>query len=230
MLEDLKEQVCQANIDLVTHGLVTLTWGNVSGISEDRQKVIIKPSGVPYRDLRPNQMVVVDLAGNVIDGGLRPSSDTPTHVLLYKHLAGIGGVTHTHSRWATMFAQARRELPCFGTTHADFFYGPVPVTDVMTEEAIKTDYELNTGKAIVKRFATLDPADFPAVLVANHGPFTWGKNASAALESMVVLEQTAAIALNTIKINPKQTPISKALLDKHYLRKHGENAYYGQQT
>ena len=228
MHENLREAVCRANIQLPAHKLVIYSWGNVSAMDRSAGVVAIKPSGVDYADLTPDKIVLLDLDGNVIDGTLNPSSDTPTHLELYRNFAGIGGVCHTHSPAATAWAQACREIPCFGTTHADFYYGPVPVTDVMTEEAIKTDYELNTGKVIVKRFATLDPAEFPAVLVANHGPFTWGKTASAAVESMAVLEQTAAMALNTIEINPQQAPISKALLDKHYLRKHGENAYYGQ--
>lgn len=230
MHNQLRKAVCDANIQLPRHNLVIYSWGNVSGIDRAAGVVAIKPSGVAYEDLTPERIVLVDLNGNKLDGELNPSSDTPTHLELYRNFARIGGICHTHSHAATAWAQACREIPCFGTTHADFYYGPVPLTKVMTEEAIKTDYELNTGKAIVKRFADadLDPAQFPAVLVANHGPFTWGKDAAAALESMVVLEQTAAMALSTITINPKQGPISKALLDKHYLRKHGENAYYGQ--
>ena len=228
MHDKLRKAVCDANIQLPAHGLVIYSWGNISAIERSAGVIAIKPSGVAYQDLMPGKIVLLDLEANIIDGELKPSSDTPTHLELYRNFANIGGVCHTHAPAATAWAQACREIPCFGTTHADFFCGPVPVTDIMTEKEIKTEYELNTGKAIVKRFADLDPAQFPAALVANHGPFTWGKNASAALEAMVVLEQTAAMALSTITINPKQGPISKTLLDKHYLRKHGEDAYYGQ--
>ena len=228
MHDQLRKAVCDANIQLPLHNLVICSWGNISAIDRAAGIVAIKPSGVAYQDLTPEKIVLLDLDGNKLDGELNPSSDTPTHLELYRKFTGIGGVCHTHSPAATAWAQACCEIPCFGTTHADFYYGPVPITEAMTEQAIKTDYELNTGKAIAKRFADLDPAQFPAVLVANHGPFTWGKNAAEALESMVVLEQIAAMALATIKINPQQGPISKALLDKHYLRKHGENAYYGQ--
>jgi len=230
MHEDLRKAVCDANIQLPAHNLVICSWGNVSAIDRTAGVVAIKPSGVAYQDLTPEKIVLLDLDGNKLDGELNPSSDTPTHLELYRNFAGIGGVCHTHSPAATAWAQACREIPCFGTTHADFYYGPVPITDVMTNQAIKTDYERNTGKAIVKRFANLDPVQFPGVLIANHGPFAWGKDAAAALESMVVLEQIAEMALATIKINPQQSPISKALLDKHYLRKHGETAYYGQKT
>jgi len=230
VLEDLKEQVCQANVDLVTHALVTLTWGNVSGLSDDRERVVIKPSGVPYRDLQPEQMVVVDLAGNVLDGSLRPSSDTPTHVLLYKHLAGIGGVTHTHSRWATMFAQARRELPCFGTTHADHFYGPVPVTRPLTQEEVEQGYEANTGHVIIERMSQLDPTAMPAVLVAGHAPFTWGKNAAQSLTNAVALEAVAEMAVGTLLLNADAPPLEPYVLNKHYRRKHGPDAYYGQRN
>jgi L-ribulose-5-phosphate 4-epimerase len=178
MLDELKQQVYQANIDLVAQGLVTLTWGNVSGISEDRQRVVIKPSGVAYDQLGPEQMVVVDLGGQVVEGDFRPSSDTATHVLLYRHFSSIGGVTHTHSRHATMFAQARREIPCLGTTHADHFFGPVPVTRPLREDEVRSDYEGNTGQVIVERFAGLDPVAMPAALVAGHAPFAWGASAA----------------------------------------------------
>jgi len=228
MHEELTKAVCDANIQLPRHNLVIYSWGNISAIDRAAGVVAIKPSGVAYEDLTPEKIVLLDLDGNKLDGELNPSSDTPTHLELYRNFNAIGGVCHTHSTAATAWAQACREIPCFGTTHADFFYGPVPLTDVMTEKAIRTDYERNTGKAIVKRFARLDPAQFPAVLVANHGPFAWGKDAAAALESMVVLEQIAAMALATITLNPQQDQISRALLDKHYLRKHGETAYYGQ--
>jgi L-ribulose-5-phosphate 4-epimerase len=228
MYDDIKERVCRANLELVEHKLVVFTWGNVSEIDRRAGIVAIKPSGVSYDDMRPDHMVILDLDGHVIDGDLRPSSDTPTHLELYRHFKDIGGITHTHSRHATMWAQACRELPCFGTTHADHFYGPVPVTPVMTPEEIQSDYELNTGKVIVRRFEGLDPAAIPAVLVANHAPFTWGKDAHDSVKNAVVLEEVAAMALGTIGISPNQPGISQAILDKHYLRKHGKHAYYGQ--
>jgi len=230
MHEELRKAVCDANIQLPMHNLVIYSWGNVSAIDRSAGVVAIKPSGVAYDDLTPEKIVLLDLDGNIIEGAFKPSSDTLTHLELYRNFDAIGGVCHTHSPAATAWAQACRELPCFGTTHADFFYGPVPLTDVMTKDTIKSDYELNTGRMIVRRFAGMDPMHFPAVLVANHGPFTWGRNAADAVESMVVLEQIAAMALGTITINPRQGSISKALLDKHYLRKHGKNAYYGQET
>jgi len=230
MHEELRKAVCDANIQLPMHNLVIYSWGNVSAIDRSAGVVGIKPSGVAYDDLTPEKIVLLDLDGNILEGAFKPSSDTPTHLELYRNFDAIGGVCHTHSPAATAWAQACRELPCFGTTHADFFYGPVPLTEVMTNDTIKNDYELNTGRMIVRRFAGMDPMHFPAVLVANHGPFTWGKTASAAVQSMVVLEQIAAMALGTITINPRQGPVSKALLDKHYLRKHGKNAYYGQET
>jgi len=228
MLEPLKEQVCRANLDLVAHGLVTLTWGNVSGISDDRQHVAIKPSGVPYDQMRPEQMVVVDLAGDVVEGKLRPSSDTPTHVLLYRHFANIGGITHTHSRHATIFAQARMEIPCFGTTHADHFFGPVPVTRPLTEQELDEAYEANTGNVIVERFRDLDAAAIPAVLVAGHAPFAWGKNAAESVKNAVALEAVAEMALGTLALRPGGVPLESYVLEKHYQRKHGPNAYYGQ--
>jgi len=230
MHEELRKAVCDANIQLPRHNLVIYSWGNVSAIDRSAGVVAIKPSGVAYDDLTPEKIVLLDLDGNILEGAFKPSSDTPTHLELYSNFDAIGGVCHTHSPAATAWAQACREIPCFGTTHADFFYGPVPLTEVMTKDTIRNDYELNTGRMIVRRFAGTDPMQFPAVLVANHGPFTWGRTASAAVESMVVLEQIAAMALATITINPGQGPISKALLDKHYLRKHGKNAYYGQGT
>jgi len=230
MHEELRKAVCDANIQLPRHNLVIYSWGNVSAIDRSAGVVAIKPSGVAYDDLAPEKIVLLDLDGNIIEGAFKPSSDTLTHLELYRNFDAIGGVCHTHSPAATAWTQACREIPCFGTTHADFFYGPVPLTEVMTKDTIKRDYELNTGRMIVRRFAGMDPMHFPAVLVANHGPFTWGRTASAAVESMVVLEQIAAMALATITINPGQGPISKALLDKHYLRKHGKNAYYGQVT
>jgi L-ribulose-5-phosphate 4-epimerase len=229
MLEELKQQVCEANRDLVAHGLVTLTWGNVSGVSRDREAVVIKPSGVPYDDLRPADMVVVDLAtGEVIDGKLRPSSDTPTHRVLYQKFASVGGITHTHSPRATAFAQARRDIPCFGTTHADHFFGPVPVTRPLTEEEIAQDYEWNTGLVIVERFAGLDPLATPGVLVASHAPFAWGKDVDDSVKNAVTLEAVAGMAIDTLAINSQSLPVEQYLIDKHYFRKHGKDAYYGQ--
>jgi L-ribulose-5-phosphate 4-epimerase len=227
--EELKKAVCDANRELQKQRLVIGSWGNVSGMDRSAGLIAIKPSGVAYGELTPDKIVLLDLDGNTVEGTLKPSSDTPTHLELYRHFEAIGGICHTHSLSATTWAQACREIPCFGTTHADYYYGAVPVTDVMANEQIRSDYELNTGKVIVSRFAGLDPMQMPAVLVANHGPFTWGKSPAAAVESMVVLEQVAAMALGTLIINPNQSPISRALLDKHYLRKHGKNAYYGQE-
>jgi len=228
MHHKLKQDVCDANIALQRHGLVLFTWGNVSAIDRDRSVVAIKPSGIDYDELTPESIVVLDLQGNVIEGDLRPSSDTPTHLELYRSFPTLGGVCHTHSTHATMWAQAQRDIPCLGTTHADYFYGPVPVTAPMTAEEIAQDYEANTGKVIVRRFDRLDPAQMPAVLVANHGPFTWGASAAAAVENAVVLEEVAKMAAGALGINSDQKAVSSSLLDKHYLRKHGENAYYGQ--
>jgi len=228
MQEELKQRVCEANLDLQRHGLVVFTWGNVSGIDRDAGIVAIKPSGISYDKLTPASIVLLDLQGNVMEGDLRPSSDTPTHLELYRSFPGLGGITHTHSPYATMWAQAQREIPCFGTTHADHFYGAVPVTDTMTPQEIEQQYEANTGRVIVRRFASLDPMQMPAVLVANHGPFTWGAGPAESVANAVVLEEVARIAWGTREINPEQEPISDALLDKHYLRKHGRNAYYGQ--
>lgn len=228
MHEELKKAVCDANRQLQEHKLVICSWGNVSGIDRSSGIVAIKPSGVAYDELTPDKIVLLDLDGNVVEGTLNPSSDTPTHLELYRNFEAIGGVCHTHATVATMWAQACKEIPCFGTTHADYFYGPVPVTDTMTKEEIQSDYELNTGKVIVRRFKGADPMEVPAVLVANHGPFTWGKSPASAVEATIVLEQVASMALGTITITTNQKPISDVLLDKHYLRKHGANAYYGQ--
>ncbi len=228
MYEELRQSVCNANLLLPKYNLVTFTWGNVSGIDRKAGIVVIKPSGVAYDELSPEKMVVLDLDGKVIEGELRPSSDTPTHLELYRSFKDIGGICHTHSPKATMWAQAQREIPCLGTTHADHFYGAVPVTQVLTKEQIENDYELNTGKVIVRRFKDMDPVQIQAVLVANHGPFTWGRDAVAAVENAAVLEQVADTALGTITLSPKQKPIAQVLLDKHYLRKHGKDAYYGQ--
>mgnify|MGYP006287598719 CR=1 FL=1 len=228
MHERLRESVCRANLELVSQGLVVLTWGNVSGIDRDAGVIAIKPSGVDYDELTPEEIVLLDLRGNILEGDLKPSSDTPTHLELYRSFEKIGGIVHTHSTYATMWAQAQREIPCFGTTHADSFFGSVPVTDALTAEEIRSDYEANTGKVIVRRFANTDPSAVPSVLVANHGPFVWGNDAAGAVENAIVLEQIAHMALGTIRINPQQGAISRALLDKHFLRKHGDNAYYGQ--
>ena len=228
MYEALKQQVVEANLALQRHGLVVFTWGNVSAIDRAKGIVAIKPSGVSYEALTAEGIVLVDLEGQVVEGTLRPSSDTPTHVELYRCFETVGGICHTHSRYATMWAQAQRAIPCFGTTHADHFYGPVPVTEAMTPAEIEGSYERNTGKVIVRRFAGLDPLQMPAVLVANHGPFTWGPSPEAAVENAVVLEQVAEMACGTVSLNSRQKGIAPALLDRHYLRKHGTNAYYGQ--
>lgn len=229
MLDQLKADVCAANLALRDSGLVILTWGNVSGLDPETGLVAIKPSGVGYETMRPEHMVIVDLEGAVVEGDLRPSSDTPTHLELYRAFAGIQGVAHTHSTYATAWAQARRPLPCYGTTHADSFYGPVPVTADLTPEALAGDYERETGRAIVAALAGRDPRQVPAVLVAGHGPFTWGPSPQQAVENSIVLEQVAQMALATEGLNPKTKPISQLLLDKHFLRKHGAGAYYGQQ-
>jgi len=228
MYEQLKERVCKANLELLRYKLIIFTWGNVSGIDRKAGVVAIKPSGVDYDELTADKIVVLDIDGNILEGDFRPSSDTPTHLELYRSFTEIGAVCHTHSQYATMWAQAEREIPCFGTTHADYFYGPIPVTGAMTPEEIQNDYELNTGKVIVRRFDGIDPLQMPAVLVANHGSFTFGKGPAEAVSNAVVLERVAKMAYGTVQLNPKQNAISQSLLDKHYLRKHGKNAYYGQ--
>jgi L-ribulose-5-phosphate 4-epimerase len=228
MHEELKKSVCDANILLHKKNLVICSWGNVSGIDRAAGIVAIKPSGVSYEELTTDKIVLVDLAGKVVEGNLKPSSDTPTHLELYRSFNAIGGICHAHSLSATVWAQACREIPCLGTTHADYFYGAVPVTRPLTKKEIQNGYELNTGKAIVKRFSKIDPMQMQAALVANHGPFSWGKTAGQAVEAMVVLEEIATMATRTLVLNSKQHQISKELLDKHYLRKHGKNAYYGQ--
>jgi len=230
MHKQLRKAVCAANIELQRQRLVICSWGNVSGIDRHAEVIAIKPSGVSYDELTPEKIVVVDLQGKVICGDLNPSSDTPTHLELYRNFESIGGICHTHSTYATMWAQACKEIPCLGTTGADYFNGAVPVTDAMTEDEIKSNYELNTGRVIVRRFSNLDPVQIPAVLVANHGPFTWGTGPADAVEAAVVLEQIAATTLGTLMINPAQTQIPQVLLNKHYLRKHGKDAYYGQRT
>ena len=228
MLEQLKAEVCKANLDLVAHGLVTLTWGNVSGIDRARGLVAIKPSGVPYGEMKPEHIVLVDLEGEVAEGRLRPSSDTPTHVLLYRHFPGVGGITHTHSFHATMFAQAREEIPCYGTTHADHFHGPVPVTRPLTASEVANGYEVNTGRVIVERFASLDASAVPAVLVAGHAPFAWGHDAPESVRNAVALEAVAELAIGTRRIRPDAQTLESYVLDKHHQRKHGPHAYYGQ--
>jgi len=231
MLEKLKAEVCQANLDLVAAGLVIQTWGNASGIDRNQGLVVIKPSGVPYGNMKPEQMVVVSLAtGEVVEGSLKPSSDTPTHLVLYRAVKAIGGVVHTHSLYATAWAQACKPLQAYGTTQADYWHGEVPCTRKMRPAEIKTDYEANTGKVIVEIFNTmqLDPMQHPAVLVASHGPFTWGKDAHDAVHNAVVLEFVARLAGETLRINPRTLPMQSVLLDKHFLRKHGPGAYYGQ--
>lgn len=230
MLEQLKEQVLQANLLLPKHGLVTFTWGNVSGIDRESGLVVIKPSGVEYDGMQAADMVVVDLDGNVVEGHYKPSSDTPSHLELYKAFAGIGGVVHTHSRWATSFAQAGRGIPAFGTTQGDYFYGEIPCTRKMTAAEIGGEYEKETGTVMIETFAKrgIDPLQVPAVLVHSHGPFAWGKDAMEAVHNAVVLEEVAFMALQALTLNPELQPMQQELLDKHYLRKHGAGAYYGQ--
>ena len=229
MLEDLKAEVCKANLDLVAEGLVIQTWGNASGIDRARGLMAIKPSGVPYEGMKPEHMVLVSLAdGKVVEGKLKPSSDTPTHLELYRAFKEIGGVVHTHSLYATAWAQAKRKIPSYGTTQADYWYGEVPCTRLMTPKEIKSDYEKNTGTVIVETFKKLNPLEHPAVLVASHGPFTWGKTPADAIHNASVLEFIARLASETLRINPKTKPMQPGLLDKHFLRKHGSKAYYGQ--
>jgi L-ribulose-5-phosphate 4-epimerase len=228
LLQSLREQVLEANLELVRRGLVLYTFGNASGIDREQGLVVIKPSGVDYDKMKPADLVVTDLAGKTVEGTLRPSSDLPTHLVLYKAFSQIGGVAHTHSEYATSWAQACTPIPCYGTTHADSFYGSVPVTAALSNQDIDSAYEENTGHAIVKAFAESDPASIPAVLVANHGPFAWGPTAAAAAHNAVILESVARMALFTQGINSSAKPIARALHDKHFLRKHGKNAYYGQ--
>jgi len=228
MLEELKQAVLEANLQLPQYRLVTFTWGNVSGIDRERGLVVIKPSGVAYDKLTVDDMVVVNLDGEVIEGHLKPSSDTPTHLWLYKQFLGIGGIVHTHSTWATTWAQAGKGIPALGTTHADYFYGEIPCTRPMTNEEIQGAYELETGKVITETFRFLDPLQMPGVLVHGHGPFAWGKDPANAVHNAVVLEEVAKMAARTFMLNPNVQPISQSLLDRHYLRKHGVNAYYGQ--
>lgn len=229
MLKDLRAEVCAANLELVKEGLVIQTWGNASGIDRAKGLVVIKPSGVPYGQMKPAHMVVVELeTGKVVEGKLRPSSDTPTHLVLYRAFRDIGGVAHTHSLFATAWAQTDRELPALGTTHADYFYGPVPCARALTAREIKTDYEANTGKVIVEAFAGREPLSCPAALVPNHGPFAWGESAAQAVHNAVVLENVARLAGETLRLSPAVKLMPQALLNKHFFRKHGAKAYYGQ--
>ena len=230
MLEELKEQVLQANLQLPRHGLVTFTWGNVSGIDRERGLMVIKPSGVDYDRLTAEMMVVLDLEGNRVEGTLNPSSDTKTHLELYRAFPALGGIVHTHSAHAVAWAQAGRDIPCYGTTHADYFYGPVPCTRYLTKEEVEGDYEGNTGKLIVDTFRRreLDPAAVPGVVCGGHGPFAWGKDPAAAVYHAVVLEEVARMALYTVRLDPEAAPLPQAIQDKHYFRKHGPGAYYGQ--
>ena len=227
MLEELKEKVCRANLDFVRHGLVIFTWGNVSAIDRQSGLVVIKPSGVSYDNMKPSDMVVVDLDGKVVEGDLNPSSDTPTHLVLYKAFPEIGGVVHTHSTYATAWAQAGIDLPNIGTTHADYFHDAVPCTADMSRPQVEGEYELETGNVIVERFKGLNPVHTPGVLVKNHGPCTWGKDAFEAVHNAVVLEQVAKMAFISFSVNPSLT-MNPLLVEKHFSRKHGPNAYYGQ--
>ncbi|WP_085522966.1 L-ribulose-5-phosphate 4-epimerase [Tuberibacillus sp. Marseille-P3662] len=228
MLEQLKQDVLEANLALPKYGLVTFTWGNVSGIDRDQGLVVIKPSGVPYGDLKLDDLVVVDLDGNKVEGDLKASSDMPTHVVLYKAFPKIGGIVHTHASWATSWAQARKGIPSYGTTQADYFYGEIPCTRKMTAGEIQEDYERRTGDVIVETFKDKDPNQIPGVLVNSHGPFSWGTDAGNALHNAVVMEEVAKMAYRTVTLNSSIDTMDQALLDKHFLRKHGANAYYGQ--
>jgi L-ribulose-5-phosphate 4-epimerase len=227
MLKELKKSVFEANLSLVKHGLVIFTWGNVSGIDREQGLVVIKPSGVSYDNMTAEDMVVVDMEGKVLEGILKPSSDTPTHLVLYKAFPDIGGIVHTHSSWATAWSQAGNSIPALGTTHADYFYGPVPCTRKLTQQEIETAYEIETGHVIVETFQNFDPNAVPGVLVNNHAPFAWGKTPGDAVHNAKVLEEVAQMAYHTLQLNPSAN-IDQFLLDKHYFRKHGKDAYYGQ--
>ncbi|MDR2931985.1 MAG: L-ribulose-5-phosphate 4-epimerase [Oscillospiraceae bacterium] len=228
MLEKLKLQVLEANLALPKHGLVTFTWGNVSGVARDQDLIVIKPSGVSYDDMQASDMVVVDMDGKTVEGTLNPSSDTPTHLALYKAFPGIGAVVHTHSRWATIFSQAGLGIPALGTTHGDYFYGEIPCTRRMTIEEINGAYEEETGHVIAECFRGINPQDIPAVLVNSHGPFCWGGDGMEAVHNAVVLEEVAMMAWHTLALSSNRGAMQQELLDKHFLRKHGSNAYYGQ--
>ncbi|MBR3554672.1 MAG: L-ribulose-5-phosphate 4-epimerase [Oscillospiraceae bacterium] len=227
-MKKLREQVCRANLLLPKHNLVTFTWGNVSGIDRKRGLVVIKPSGLSYDDMKPEDMVVLDLDGNVVDGKWKPSSDTPTHLRLYNAFPDCGGIVHTHSRWATVFAQAGRAIPALGTTHADDFHGTIPCTRLLTAEEIAGEYEAETGNVIIETLRGHDPMAVPAALVHSHGPFAWGRDAMEAVHNAVVLEEVAFMAWHTMILEPDLAGMQKPLLDRHYLRKHGPGAYYGQ--
>lgn len=227
MLEELKKKVWEANLELPQKGLVTYTWGNVSGIDREKGLVVIKPSGVPYEELKPEHMVVLTLDGKKVEGDLNPSSDTPTHLVLYRNFNSLGGVVHTHSRWATIWAQSELGIPAYGTTHADYFYGEIPCTRRMTKEEITGNYEEETGNVIIETFSGKNPVEIPGVLVCNHGPFTWGKDAAEAVHNAVVLEEVAMMGYHA-NLLTHMLPMDQVLLDKHFLRKHGANAYYGQ--
>ena len=224
----LRKEVFEANLEMVARGLVLYTFGNASGISRETGLVAIKPSGIPYDSMKPEHLVITDLQGEIVEGTMRPSSDLPTHLALYRAFPSIGGVVHTHSHFATCWAQACRDIPCFGTTHADYFHGPIPVTDQMESSEIESQYEWNTGEAIIRRFQKLDPLSIPAVLVAGHAPFCWGRSVMEAAQTAVILEEVARMAYHTVAINASATPLPKALLNRHFLRKHGPTAYYGQ--
>lgn len=230
MLEALKQSVYDANMELPRRGLVTYTWGNVSGIDPETRLVVIKPSGVSYENLKPEDLVVLDLDGNVVEGKLNPSSDTKTHLELYKAYPEIGGIVHTHSPHAVGWAQAGQDIPCYGTTHADYFYGPVPCARSLTPDEVEEDYERNTGKVIIETFTSreLNPLHVPGVICHSHGPFTWGKNAAQAVYHAVVLEEVARMAMYTVQVKPDAAPAPQHVQDKHFMRKHGPNAYYGQ--
>ncbi|MBU3186949.1 L-ribulose-5-phosphate 4-epimerase [Clostridium estertheticum] len=228
MLKELKEKVLEANLQLPKKGLVTFTWGNVSAIDREKGLIVIKPSGVSYEKMKIDDMVVIDLDGKIVEGKLNPSSDTDTHILLYKEFKGIGGIVHTHSSWATSWAQAGMSIPCFGTTQADYFYGSIPCTRKMSQEEIKGRYEYETGKVIVETFKGINPEFVPGVLVNNHGPFAWGKDAMESVHNAVVMEEVAKMAYRSIQLNKELGSIDNNLLGKHFLRKHGVNAYYGQ--
>lgn len=229
-IQQLKEEVFRANLELVEQGLVIYTWGNVSGIDRESGLVVIKPSGVDYSKMTVDDMVVIDLDGNKVEGALKPSSDTPTHLELYRQFPEVGGVVHTHSEWATSWAQAGVNIPCYGTTHADYFYGDILCTRSLTDEEIQDEYELNTGKVMVEtlRESGKDPLECPGMIITNHGPFSWGEDAHKAVHNAKVMEEVAKMAFRTEKINLRVRPAKQTLVDKHYLRKHGKNAYYGQ--
>ncbi|MFH1070864.1 MAG: L-ribulose-5-phosphate 4-epimerase [Candidatus Glassbacteria bacterium] len=228
MLEELRQEVLEANLELRRKGLILFTWGNASGCDRQRGLVVIKPSGVPYEDLSPDKLVVVDLDGRQVEGDCNPSSDTPTHLEIYKAFPQVSGVAHSHSTYAVIWAQARRPIPAFGTTHADYFHGEVPLTRPLTPREIGRGYEVETGRVIAERFRELDPLAMPGVLVYSHGPFTWGESAARAVENMAVLEEVARMAWGTVQIDPLTPPMQQELLDKHYYRKHGDKSYYGQ--